>query len=253
MIEYYKNLSLKNLFYIDENGIVQEEEWRDVPSYVKKYQLSTLGRAKSLRRLVFSKNTSYYIPEIILKQSQNEQGRLQVTLTKDSVQTKFKVHQLMGIVFLEHTPCGHEVVVDHKKKGNPKDNRLSNLQIITQKENSRKDKTPISGQNCVYFDKGKYRIRFNHEGKRTNFGRFDSKEEAVEFFKKIDEMVFNREDISDYIKNQTTRVFKNITLHQGKYRVRINVNKKVIRFPSFDTLEEAKSFVLKYRQDNNLD
>lgn len=251
MIEYYKNLSLENLFYTDENGVVQEEEWRDVPNYIKKYQLSNLSRVKSLKRKIFGGKVFYFNKEKIMKQQLGDEERLVCTLTKDAVQTKFKIHQLMGITFLGHTPCGFEKIVDHKNN-NSLDNRLSNLQIITQLENVRKDKNPLSGQNCVYFDKGKYRIRFNYKGKRTNFGRFGSKKEAVEFFKKIDKMVFNGEDISDYIKNRTTRVFKNITLHQGKYRVRININKKVIRFPSFDTLEDAKEFVLKYREDNGL-
>ena len=57
MIEYYKNLSLENLFYIDENGIVQEEEWKDIPNWEGMYQCSDLGRVKSFGRKVFGGKT----------------------------------------------------------------------------------------------------------------------------------------------------------------------------------------------------
>lgn len=251
MIEYYKNLSLENLFYIDENGIIQEEEWRDVPNYVKKYQMSTLSRVKSLKREISGKRCVYYSKERILKQQINGEDRLLCTLTKNAIQTQYKTHQLMGIVFLNHIPCGLEKIVDHKNN-NSLDNRLSNLQIITQSKNSRKDKSPKSGYNCIYFESNVYRVRFQHKGKTTNFGSFKTKEEAITLFNKIDKLVLEGKDISKYIKTKKAKVFKNITIQKGKYRVRITINKKVIRFPLFNTLEEAKSFVLKYRANNNL-
>ena len=46
MIEYHKNLSLELLFYINNEGLVCYEEWKDIPGYEGIYQVSNLGRIK---------------------------------------------------------------------------------------------------------------------------------------------------------------------------------------------------------------
>ena len=51
----------------------------------------------------------------------------------------YMAHQLVAIAFLGHTPCGNKLVVDHID-GNPENNHVLNLQIITQRENLSKDK-----------------------------------------------------------------------------------------------------------------
>lgn len=146
MIEYYKNLSLENLFYTDENGIVQEEEWRDIPKFIGKYKQSTLSRVKSLERIAIRSNKTgnYKVRECILKQWAWGNGRgdylLAISLCEGGLTHKIKIHQLMGIVFLNHIPDRtHNTIVDHKDN-NDKNNILSNLQIITQRKNTSKDK-----------------------------------------------------------------------------------------------------------------
>mgnify|MGYP003554081498 FL=1 len=251
MIEYYKNLSLESLFYINEDGLVCQEEWKGIPNWEGFYQVSNLSRVKSFSRKVFGGKVFYFTKEKIMKQSLNDCGYLFLTLQLKGVIKKSKIHQLVAVTFLNHKPCGYKVVVDHKNN-NPLDNRLNNLQLITQFENSRKDKNPKSGNNCIYFENGKYRVRFMYNGKSSNFGRFDFKKDAVEVFDKINKMAAKGIDISDHIKSRTHQVAKNITIHQGKYRVRINVNKKTLRFPPFDNLEDAKSFVVKYKLENKI-
>lgn len=56
MIEYYKNLSLENLPYINEEGLICWEEFRDIPQYEGLYQVSDLGRVKSLARTITRSN-----------------------------------------------------------------------------------------------------------------------------------------------------------------------------------------------------
>jgi ribosomal protein L15E len=43
------------------------------------------------------------------------------------------------MAFLNHTPCGYKIVVDHIDNNIKTDNRLENLQLITQRENVSKD------------------------------------------------------------------------------------------------------------------
>ena len=54
MIEYYKNLSLESLFYINDEGLVCMEEWRNIIGFENRYQVSSLGRVKSLGRRIKS-------------------------------------------------------------------------------------------------------------------------------------------------------------------------------------------------------
>lgn len=64
----------------------------------------------------------------------------QVTLYgKNGLKLTKRVHSLMAITFLGHTYGDRKIVVDHINN-DPLDNRLENLQVISMKENSTKDK-----------------------------------------------------------------------------------------------------------------
>lgn len=97
------------------------EEFRDIIGYEGLYQVSNLGRVKSLRRNKFLSPSK-------------EHGYLKTSLCKDGKQRKFAIHQLIAMAFLGHVPCGHKLVVDHIND-DKLDNRLENLQVITNKEN----------------------------------------------------------------------------------------------------------------------
>ena len=114
---------------------MEEEVWKDVPGYNGHYQVSNLGKVKTTSNTKTRK-------ERILKQCLNgPNGRkyLAICLSKHNKQKIFKIHQLMAMAFLKHVPCGHKLVVDHidNDKFN---NILTNLQIITCRENNSKDK-----------------------------------------------------------------------------------------------------------------
>jgi hypothetical protein len=142
MIEYYKNLSVESLFYINDNGLVCLEEWRDIPGFIGFYQASNLGRIKILKRKmdsVFYKNR--FTSEKIKKQCLSKQNYLCVsTVNSKKEQIVFNVHVLVGMAFLGHYRCGYVQIIDHKKPHLRHVNRPFNLQVITQRENSSKDK-----------------------------------------------------------------------------------------------------------------
>ena len=238
MIEYYKNLSLESLFYINEDGLVCQEEWRDIPNYVGKYKISTLSRIKSLKRKVFGGRVDYFIEEKIIKQHLSDEGRLVVGLSKNSLQKKVKTHQLMAIVFLNHIPCGFNVIVDHKNN-NSLDNRLENIQLITQLENLRKDKKGVVGINNVYLENGRFRGRFWFKNKQYCVGYFETAEKAKETVDFVYEKLLKEEDVSKYIKVNKNKYHKNISIDNGKYRPRFTVNKKRINLPAFEKIEDA--------------
>jgi hypothetical protein len=116
-----------------------EEQWKDINSYKGLYQVSNLGRVKSLDRIVQGKIKDYHYKSKILKPGTNNNGHLFVNLYRDNKPKTRTIHQLVAESFLNHVPCGYKLVIDHID--NDKNNNfLDNLQIITQRLNASKDK-----------------------------------------------------------------------------------------------------------------
>lgn len=100
-----------------------QEEWKSVVDYEGFYEVSDLGRVKSLPR-----NTT---KGGILKPSNTAYSN--VTLYKNGEKgNPVGVHTLVWEAFKGKVPYGKEI--DHLD-GNPKNNRLSNLDVKTHKEN----------------------------------------------------------------------------------------------------------------------
>lgn len=105
---------------------VQKEIFKTIPNYPN-YEVSNLGNVKSL---IFNK-------EKILKPTNNLRGYLFINLTNNIGIKARKIHQLVAEAFLNHTPCGMKLVINHINH-NKIDNRLSNLEVVTHRENSNK-------------------------------------------------------------------------------------------------------------------
>ena len=117
-----------------------KEIWKDIPNYEGLYQVSNLGRVKSLDRVVkYKDGRERFILGVIMSPVLSDNGYLLIRPSKKGVKKLFKVHQLVAMAFLNHKPDGHKLVVDHIDN-DKLNNRLDNLQIITQRENTSKDK-----------------------------------------------------------------------------------------------------------------
>ena len=117
MEEIYKNLSLENL---------EGEIWLPIEGYEGLYEVSNMGRIKSL------KDNHNNPREKILSQCDNGKGYLKVMLCKEGKMQTFFVHRLVGNAFLENKnnlPC-----FNHKNEDKT-DNRAVNLEPCTQKYN----------------------------------------------------------------------------------------------------------------------
>jgi hypothetical protein len=123
-----------------------EEIWKDIPEYEGLYQVSNLGRVKSLpKEWTIGRNGAIQRHSgMILKQA-NSNGYLKVGLSKDFKKKQFSIHKLVAMAFLNHKPCGLKLVVDHIND-NPFDNRVENLQIVTQRYNCCKTQGRYSSQ-----------------------------------------------------------------------------------------------------------
>lgn len=114
------------------------EIWKDIPGYEGLYQVSNLGRVKSL-------NYGLSKQEKVMVGGINGRGYKHVTLSCDGKKKTKKIHQLVAISFLNHKPCGMELVIDHIND-NILDNRLKNLQIVTNRFNNHKTQGKYSSK-----------------------------------------------------------------------------------------------------------
>lgn len=152
--------------------IMKEEIWKEY-KLAPDYSVSNKGRVKVKARV--GKNGKKYKART-LKQTPDSYVYSMVLINRKPR----AVHQLMAEVFLDHKPCGLEIVVDHKNNI-PSDNRLENLQLITNRENLSKDK---KGGTSKYVGVSWYKatnkwlaqIRIN--GKQKNLGYFTDELEA---------------------------------------------------------------------------
>jgi hypothetical protein len=153
-----------------------EEIWKDIPDYEGLYQVSNLGRVKSLpKEWKTGKRTIRKHNGIILKQRKSPLGYYDVSLYKNSIMKTRSVHQLVAIAFLGHNPNGVKLVVDHIND-NPSDNRVENLQIVTQRFNSFKTQGKYSSQYkgvCMNKITKKWISRIRINGKLKHLGYFD--------------------------------------------------------------------------------
>ena len=102
---------------------MKKELWKDIDGYEGLYQVSNLGRIKSLR----------YGKERIMKPGKHPDGYFVVTLSQNNKKNYHKVHRLVAQMFLENPYNLPQV--NHKNE-NKADNRVENLEWCSAKYNS---------------------------------------------------------------------------------------------------------------------
>lgn len=107
---------------------IMQEIWKDIKGYEELYQVSNLGRVKSLPK---SGKNNAILKERILKLRINDNGYCIVDLYKNKSRKVKKVHRLVMESFI-----GENKYLDIKHKdGNKQNNKLENLEYCTRQEN----------------------------------------------------------------------------------------------------------------------
>jgi hypothetical protein len=169
--------------------IPKEEIWKDIPNYESLYQVSNFGNVKSLERYVKGKVENRLQKENILsKRLVGGKGNqyYSVTLCNNKDRKQIKVSVLVAMAFLNHIPNGYVgFTVDHIDN-NPLNNNVNNLQVITKRKNSSKDRKGISKYTGVTFNKksNKWRSQIWIDGKNKTLGSFDDELEAHRAYQK---------------------------------------------------------------------
>lgn len=171
---------------------MSKEIWKDVVGYEGIYQVSNLGRVKSLSRiLIDSRGGVRTLKEIIRANTINDKGYPFVTLRKNSKTMTKTIHLLMAEAFLGHKPS-RDMFVDHIDN-NKRNNNLLNLQVITPRENNSKDTISSSKYTGVSWHKKskKWVANIKIKGKCNYLGLFDCELKASIAYQKALKQITN--------------------------------------------------------------
>ena len=151
------------------------EVYKKIKDYELLYLVSNFGNVKSIKT------------QKILKPSIDKKGYLRVYLSKKSIQKTIRIHILVAQSFLNHKNDGSlNLVVDHKDN-NKLNNNSDNIQIITNRHNSSKDKqNKTSIYTGVSFDKSrnKWSAEIRLGKTRKKLGRFVNEIDAHNAYQK---------------------------------------------------------------------
>lgn len=210
------------------------EIFKDIPECEGHYQVSDQGRVKSLK---FGK-------ERVLNPTITRNGYEKVILSIQGKRRTKLVHQLVAMTFLGHKPGEDGFDVDHKDNIKT-DNRASELQLITRRENSSKDrwrKNPSSKYTGVFWHKRdrKWMSQIIINKKNIRLGSFSSEDEAGEMYIKALESIKKGTAIS-VKKRKPSSKYKGVTWieSRNKWLSYVRVNKKNKFLGHFNTELEA--------------
>lgn len=188
-MEINKNYDLKEIVYLCEyDNVIKTEVFKDVPGYEGLYQVSDLGRVKSFKRKR---------PKI-LRLIFNNEGYLIVTFRKLRNNKTKKVHQLVAICFLNHTPCGYNLIINHINIIRF-DNRARNLELTSVRENNNKKHIKSSSKYVGVSwmkERRKWIAKINHNCKSIYLGLFENEIDAHNAYQKELENINLMENIN---------------------------------------------------------
>lgn len=152
------------------------EIWKDIVGYEGLYQISNLGRVKSLKRYVpHFKGGLKVVPERMKTIFYQKDGRPRVELSKGNLNRKFFVYRLVAQAFIPNPnnyPC-----INHKDE-NPANNSIENLEWCTYKYNAN------YGTRGYWISITKYKpVGMFHPTLNVLMRVFDSGKEAAEFLR----------------------------------------------------------------------
>lgn len=144
------------------------EIWKDIKGYEGKYQVSNLGRVKSLIEWHGNCHLDKWVKkEKIITPTNNGYGYLIIGLANRGKRKNFYIHRLVAEAFI---PNPENLPVINHKDYNKQNNNVNNLEWMTQKENTNYSKPNMkkihfsdrakTGEKGIYYraNKNHYRV-----------------------------------------------------------------------------------------------
>jgi hypothetical protein len=231
---------------------MQEEIWKAVVGYEGRYEVSNLGRIKSLDRQIVGKTRtgSTYVrikKGCILSGMTTSFGYINIELKpKIKDKTVSSVHSIVAEAFLGRRPSGFDI--DHLNNIR-NDNRASNLEYVTRQENLRRGRSCALNPNKlsrfigVTWNKSKMKWqasidipkRLGVKFKTVNLGYFDDESEAGSVYESMTPekailLKQSRRDKMGIFKSSANSWFF-VVCHKGQY----------YRSSVFGSIDEAKT------------
>jgi hypothetical protein len=219
-----------------------EEIWKDVIDYEGLYQVSSIGRVKSLNYLRSGK-------ERILKNGKDSDGYMILILSKRLIRKTGRVHQLVAESFIDKDYKSKGLVVNHKNFKRD-DNRLENLELTTQRENNNKKHLPSSSKYTgVSWQKRlkKWKCTISISGKNKYLGVFDNEKEASDYYEAA-LICVNEGRVDDILDKKRSITSKHKGVHFDKIQNRWKSTFKQKHIGSFKTEEDAYQAYLDYKE-----
>jgi hypothetical protein len=153
----------------------KEEIWKDIPNYEGYYQVSNLGKVRTLTRTIKCGTMSYEKKGKLLTLCKNSRGYIIIGLNKSAIRKSFTAHRLVISTFIGDS----NLHIDHIN-GDKTDNRLDNLRYVTNRQNKIYGSISKRGGVGYSYHKGmkKYASTIRHNGEKIKLGYFYTKEEA---------------------------------------------------------------------------
>ncbi len=164
---------------------IKTEEWKDIKGYEGLYQISNLGRVKSLPKV---RDLYFRTDERILALSTHK-GYLQVGLHKNNKRKLYRVHRLVAETFIPNPNNYKEV---NHKDCNKQNNYIDNLEwcdrkynVSYSKGNMKKQhncKLPkVSNEKYIRYKNGSFEVTVH----KKYYGRFKLLDDAISVRDKI--------------------------------------------------------------------
>lgn len=142
------------------------EIWKDISGYEGLYQVSNLGRVKSLERI---DNNNHPVKEKIIKPYKTIGGYMQVCLWKNGKVKHLQIHRLVAQAFI---PNPYNLPECNHKDENPLNNCVENLEWCDHKYNinygTRTEKASEKMKGHIVSQETRNKISKKHKGKKVS-------------------------------------------------------------------------------------
>lgn len=194
------------------------EEWRPVIGYEGLYEVSNLGRVRSVDRYVKSKGESYWLRKgKMLSPAKDKNGYLKVNLSCNGKNNIIRVHRLVAQVFI-HNP-DNLPEINHKDEDKT-NNRVDNLEWCDRKYNNnygtkieRQKNTNIQNGFWTGLSKEEYMKKYNQDRKEYKKKWYqENKDKAKEYDKKYYQENRDRicEQKKEYYRKKKEQIQNNV-------------------------------------------